>query len=64
MKIIKKTLLKKKKNRDSQLKYALWEGKVSTKIYIDTFPFQLVYGVDIIFPIHLGVLVMNILQEI
>ena len=48
---------------DSHLKYALWADRISTKRSINTSPFQLTYGTDVIFPIHLGVPVMKLLQQ-
>ncbi len=55
-------LEKNKKAWDSHLKYSLWVDKISTKREINTSPFQLTYGTDVIFPIHLGVHVMKFLQ--
>jgi len=52
-----------KKAWDSHLKFALWADKISTKRSIGTSPLQLVYGTYVIFPIHLGVPVMNLLQD-
>jgi len=46
------------------LKYALWVDRVMTKKSIGTSPFQLVYGVDAIFPIRLSFLVINLMQDI
>lgn len=46
------------------LKYALWVDRVTTKKSIGTSPFQLVYGVDAIFPIRLSFLVINLMQDI
>ena len=43
--------------------YALWENKVSTKESIGTSPFKLVYGIDVVFPASLGMLVMKYIQE-
>lgn len=48
---------------DSDLKFSLWVDKISTKRSIGASHFQLVYGIGVIFPIHMGVLVMNLLQE-
>jgi transposase InsO family protein len=63
IRIIKNLLTEKKKSRDSKLKYALWANKITTKKYLGTFPFQRVYGVDIVFPTHLGRPVLKLLQE-
>ena len=48
---------------DSQLIYALWVDKVSTKKSIGTSPFQLVYGVDAITPLQLALPVMKYIQD-
>lgn len=61
--IIKKMLEHNKKAWDSYLKYALWADRISTKRSINTSPFQLTYGTDVIFPIHLGVPVMKLLLQ-
>jgi hypothetical protein len=51
-----------KKAWDSHLKYALWAYRISTKRLIGTSPFHLVYGIDVVFLIHLGLSVMKLLQ--
>ena len=56
-------LYQNKKAWDSHLKFALWADRIITKRSIGTSPFQLVYGTDVIFPIHLGVPVMKLLQD-
>lgn len=61
--IIKKLLQNNKKAWHSQLKFALWADRVSTKKSIGTSPYQLVYGTDVVFPISLGAPVMKFLQE-
>ena len=38
------------------LKYALWADRITVKKAIETSPFQLVYGTDVIFPVQLGIL--------
>ena len=43
--------------------YALWANRVSTKKSIGTYPFQLVYRTDVVFPSSLGLLVMKYIQE-
>ena len=45
------------------LKYALWADRITIKKAIGTSPFQLVYGTDVVFPVHLGLPVMKFLQE-
>lgn len=63
MRIIKKLLQDNKKAWNAQLKFALWEDRVSTKKSIGTSPFQLVYATDVVFLASLGALVMKFLQE-
>jgi len=48
--IIKKLLEDNKKAWDSRLKFALWAERVTTKRSLGISPFQLVYGVEAIFP--------------
>ena len=43
---------------------ALWADRITTKKYIGTSPYQLVYGMDVVFPYSLGVTVMKMIQEI
>ena len=45
------------------LKYALWDDRITVKQAIGTSPFQLVYGIDGVFPIQLGIPVMKFLQN-
>ena len=47
----------------TKLKFALWEDKISSKKVIETSPFRLVYGIDVVFIYSLGALVMISLQE-
>ena len=61
--IIKKLLQENKKAWNTKLVFALWANRVSTKKSIGTSPFQLVYGVDAIFPTSLAMLVMKYVQE-
>jgi hypothetical protein len=63
MNIIKKTVGENKRSWDSQLKYALWEDKITKKDSIGKIPFELVYGMDVNLPIHLKLLVYNIMQQ-
>eukprot|EP00253_Pinus_taeda_P031764 PITA_31764 len=61
--IIKKLLEMNKKSWHKRLVNALWANWVSQKKSIATSPFELVYGVDIVFPSSLVALVVKILQE-
>jgi len=63
IKIIKKTLVDNKKVWDSQLKFTLWVDRISTERSIRKEPFQLVYGIEVILPVHLELSVMKLLQD-
>ena len=63
MRTIKKLLQENKKAWNSNLVYALWANKVSTKKLIGTSPFQLVYGTDAISLASLAMPVMKYIQE-
>jgi hypothetical protein len=60
--IIKKPLEDNKKSWDSKLKFALWEDRVTTKRSIGTTPFQLVYGIEVVFPTQIAIPMENFLQ--
>ena len=45
------------------LKYALWAERITTKKEIVTSPFQLVYGIYVVFPVQLGIPAMKFLQD-
>ena len=45
------------------LKYALWDNMITIKKAIGTSPFQLVYGIDVVFLVQLGIPVMKFLQN-
>ena len=51
--IIKNMLQENKRNWHKKLTNSLWADRVSTKISINISPFQLVYGIDTVFPIYL-----------
>jgi hypothetical protein len=62
--IIKTFLQDNKKSWHKKLANALWDDRLTTKISIGMSPYQLVYGMDVVFPISLGVPVMKMLQEV
>ena len=64
VKIIKKLLEDNKKTWNKKLVNALWADRLNTKKSIGTSPYQLVYGMDVVFPSSLGVPVMKIIQEL
>jgi hypothetical protein len=61
--IIKKLLEDNKKAWDSKMKFSLWDDRVTTKRSLGISPFQLVYGIEAIFPTHLAFPVENFLQD-
>jgi len=62
--IIKKILEDNKKPWHNKLIYALWADRLTTRKSTHMSPFQLVYGIDAIFPSFVGVPVMKIILEI
>lgn len=61
--IIKKLLEINKKSWHKRLVNALWADRVSQKKSIGTSLFELVYGVDTVFPTSLAAPVVKLLQE-
>jgi len=61
--IIKKVLEENKRNWHKKLVNALWADRLTTKRYIGTSPYELVYGLEAVFPSSLGILVIELLQE-
>eukprot|EP00253_Pinus_taeda_P022508 PITA_22508 len=62
--IIKKLLEINKKSWNKRLVNALWADRVSQKKSIGTSTFELVYGVDTVFPTSLAAPVVKLLQEV
>jgi len=63
IKTIKKLLEENKKAWDSNIKFALWDDRVTTKRSLGVSPFQLVYGVEAIFPTQLAFPMAKFLQD-
>jgi hypothetical protein len=61
--IIKNLLQDNKKSWHKKLSHALWTDRINPKRSIATSPFQIVYGIEAIFPTTLGFPVMRLLQE-
>ena len=61
--IIKKLLEINKKGWHKKLVNALWADRVSQEKSIGMSPFELVYGVDTVFPSSLAIPVVKLLQE-
>jgi hypothetical protein len=63
IKLIKKLLEDNKRAWDSKLKFSLWADRVTTKKSLGLSPFQLVYGIEVVFPTQLALPVANLLQD-
>jgi transposase InsO family protein len=60
IKLIKKLLEDNKRAWDSKLKFALWADRVTTKKSLGLSPFQLVYGIEAVFPTQLALPVASL----
>lgn len=63
MKILKKIVEDKRCSWDSMLKFALWADRYSVKRSTGLSPFELVYGWEVVLPLHLIIPVRKMLQE-
>lgn len=63
MNIIKKLLEDNKNTWNKKLTNAFWKDRLTTKKSIGTSPYELVYGMEAVFPSSLGVPVMKLIQE-
>ncbi len=63
IRLIRKLLEENKKVWSTKLIYALWADRISAKKSIGVSPFELVYGIDAMFPVSLSLPVMNLLQD-
>ena len=61
---MKKLLEDNKKTWNKKLVNALWADRLTTKKSFGTSPYQLVYGMEVVFPSSLGVPLVKILQEL
>ena len=59
----KKLLQDNKRAWHTKLKFSLWDERISTKKAFGTSPFQLIYGLYVIFPAYLVLPIMKYLQE-
>lgn len=64
MNVIKKLSEDNKETWNKNLVNALWADRLTTKKPIVTSPYQLVYGMEVVFQSSLGTLVMKLLQEL
>eukprot|EP00253_Pinus_taeda_P025311 PITA_25311 len=62
--IIKKVLEENKKNWHKKLVNAPWADRLTTKRSIGMSPYELVYGMEAVFPSSLGIPVIKLLQEL
>jgi transposase InsO family protein len=53
MTIVKKIVDENKKSLDSKIKHALWADRITNKVATGKIPFELVYGLEARFPVHL-----------
>jgi hypothetical protein len=63
IKLIKKLLEDNQRAWDSKLKFSLWADRVTTKKSLGLSPFQLVYGIEVVFPTQLALHVANLFQD-
>jgi transposase InsO family protein len=63
IRIIKRLLEDNKRAWDSKMKFTLWADRVTKKRSIGISPFQLVYGIEVIFPSQLATPVAKFLQD-
>jgi hypothetical protein len=54
MNILKKTIGDNKRSWDNKIKFSLWADKITKKSSTGKSPFELVYGLDAILPVHLN----------
>jgi hypothetical protein len=63
MTIVKKIVGENKRSWDSKIKYALWADRIKNKASTGKIPFELVYGLDVKFPIHLKLPTYGLLRD-
>lgn len=62
--VIKKILEKNPRDWHNQLRYALWVDRTRVKATLGTSPYYLVYGQNPVFPVHLQILVLQLMKEL
>jgi len=62
MTIIKKIIRDNKKAWDGKINFSLWANRITKKSATGKSTFELVYGLDVIFPVHLKLPVYQLLQ--
>ena len=63
VRIITKLLEQSKKAWDSKLKFSLWADRVTIKESINTSPFKMFYGIDVVYPVQLGIPIDKFMQD-
>lgn len=63
VRFLKKAITENQRNWDSQLKFSRWTNHVTPKRSIRKYPFELVYGKVVVFPIQLVIPIAKLLQE-
>jgi hypothetical protein len=53
--ILKKIVGDNKRSSDNKIKFALWADKITKKSATEKSPSELVYGLDVTFPVHLNI---------
>jgi hypothetical protein len=64
IKLIKILLEDNKRAWDAKLKFSLWDDRVTTKKSLGISTFQLVYGIEVVFPTQLALPVAKFLQDL
>ena len=64
IRIIKRTVDQNQKNWHKSLIYALWADRITKKASINTSPFNLVYGREVVLPTHLAIPSLSLVQYI
>ena len=62
MTVINKIVGENKRAWDGKIRYALWADRITKKASTGKSPFELVYGLDVQFPVHLKLPVYKLLQ--
>jgi len=63
MTILKKMIGDNKRSWDNKIKFALWDDRTTKKSSTGKSPFELIYGLDVTFPIHLNLPVYQFVQK-
>jgi hypothetical protein len=61
--IIKKVMEENKKSWDSEIKYAVWANRITTKTSTGKNPFELVYGLEAKLPVNLQIPILRFGQH-